>query len=316
MALTWRGLRGAPAAALVALILLAGCTPAPAAPTPAPAAPGTADASAPVVPPGPGRAELTVAGRTVAVHVGAAYRPGDPLLVVLHGYTAEGEGTASWFGLTRAADDVGLVVAMPNGRVDARGDSYWNAGACCDFYDSGVDDVGFIGAVVSAVSAAYGTDPARSYLVGHSNGGFLAHRVACEHADQIAGIVSVAGSMDDPFTCAPTVPVSVLQVHGDRDTTIPVAGGTIRPNGRDYLGVEEILAGWRAADRCAAEPTTDAPVDLDLAAPGSETQRTAWSCDAGTTVAWWNVVGGAHSPDPSPAFGAELVGWLEAHGRT
>lgn len=236
-------------------------------------------------------------------------------MVALHGYTAEGEGTAAWFGLIRAADTEGLVVAMRNGEINPRGESFWNAGACCDFNGTHVDDVGFISAVVSAVSATYGTDPARSYLIGHSNGGFLAHRVACEHADQIAGIVSVAGSMDDPFTCSPTVPVSMLQVHGDQDTTIPVTGGTMQPNGVDYLGVEGILAGWRGVNRCAAEPTTDAPVDLDLAAPGSETLRTAWSCGDGTSVAWWNVVGGAHSPDPSPTFGTELVGWLQAHGR-
>ena len=49
----------------------------------------------------------------------------------------------------------------------------------------------------------------------------MAHRMACDHADAIAAIVSIAGATFlNPDDCAPSEPVSVLQVHGTNDAVI------------------------------------------------------------------------------------------------
>ena len=40
---------------------------------------------------------------------------------------------------------------------------------------------------------AYTIDEKRIWAFGHSNGGFMVNRMACDMADKIAGIVSMAG---------------------------------------------------------------------------------------------------------------------------
>jgi polyhydroxybutyrate depolymerase len=40
--------------------------------------------------------------------------------------------------------------------------------------------VAYLGAVIDDVAAHYTVDPKRFFVIGHSNGGFMAHRLACE----------------------------------------------------------------------------------------------------------------------------------------
>jgi poly(3-hydroxybutyrate) depolymerase len=42
------------------------------------------------------------------------------------------------------------------------------------FYGSGVDDEGYLISIIDLVSAKYNVDLKRVYLIGHSNGGFMA----------------------------------------------------------------------------------------------------------------------------------------------
>ena len=65
-------------------------------------------------------------------------------------------------------------------------------------------------------------DRRRLFVYGLSNGGFLALRVACEHADVFAGVWSQAGSgFADESRCAPAAPIRVVVEHAATDTLIP-----------------------------------------------------------------------------------------------
>ena len=67
--------------------------------------------------------------------------------------------------------------------------------ACCDKYDAKPDDVGYLtGLIDEIIAAGWPVDPKRIYLFGHSNGGYMAHRMACDRADRIAAIICLAGS--------------------------------------------------------------------------------------------------------------------------
>ena len=80
--------------------------------------------------------------------------------------------------------------------------------------------------MVEEVAAEHAVDRRRVYVVGFSNGGFMSYRLACDHADRIAAIVSISGATyADPDRCAPSEPVAVLEVHGTDDRTIPYDGG-------------------------------------------------------------------------------------------
>lgn len=106
-------------------------------------------------------------------------------------------------------------------------DGSWDAGLCCGSARAAqVDDVGYLDALISRVRATHQIDPRRVYLAGFSNGGMMAHRYACERAEAVAAVFSVAGPLET-ITCRPGQPVAVLQVQGLADRTVPVGG-------RDY----------------------------------------------------------------------------------
>ncbi|MEN9643843.1 MAG: hypothetical protein RL238_512 [Actinomycetota bacterium] len=101
----------------------------------------------------------------------------------------------------------------------------WNAGGCCGAAArKDVDDVAFIDALIDEMMADHHIDADRVYVVGHSNGGFMAYPLACELSDRIAAVgLQAGGLMVD--TCAPERPVSLLHVHGRDDTNVPLDGG-------------------------------------------------------------------------------------------
>ena len=61
-----------------------------------------------------------------------------------------------------------------------------------------IDDVGYLESVIDAVGNLYPVDRSRVFLTGHSNGGMMTYRFACEHPELIAGAASVAGTMLTP----------------------------------------------------------------------------------------------------------------------
>lgn len=256
--------------------------------------------------------------RPVSVHVPPGYVPGTPtpLVVMLHGYTASGDLEEVYLQLTPLADSRGFLYAHPDGTVDLANQHFWNAtDACCNLNGSTVDDSTYLSTVIKQISAKYSVDPKRVYLVGHSNGGFMSHRMACDHADQIAAIASLAGAQwNDLAKCKPTVPVSVLQIHGTADAVIAYNGGVIGVNG--YPGAVTTANDWVGLDRCATTAdTSSAPLDLDSVLLGAETAVSKWSsgCSAGGHVELWTIQGGSHIPTLSPTFSSSVVDFLLAH---
>ena len=114
--------------------------------------------------------------------------------------------------------------------------------------NTAADDAAYLRRLIETVQARWPVDPRRVYVLGHSNGGYMSHRMACEHADLVAGIVSLAGAaFDDPVNidpalarCKPSEPVHILEIHGEEDGTVLYAGG--RPV--NTPSARETVAGW------------------------------------------------------------------------
>src|SRR5262245_36815191 len=129
--------------------------------------------------------------RPVTVIVPSSYKPGvpSPLLVMLHGYSINGQVEELFLQLAPVAEAKGFLYAHPDGTVDKDDKYFWNAtDACCDKYMTGIDDSAYLSSVIEEIKAHYSVDPRRIYVTGHSNGGFMSYRMACDHADQIAAI--------------------------------------------------------------------------------------------------------------------------------
>ena len=275
------------------------------------------------------RPDLVVGGdRPVTVHLPASYDANEPapLLILLHGYSGSGEGDAAEFKLAPAAAAGGFVSAYPDGTVDSQGNRFWNAtDATCDFDGTGVDDLGYLTGVIDEIQAELDIDPKRIYVFGHSCGGFMAYRLACDEAGVVAAIVSVAGATyADPADCAPSAPVSVVQVHGTADDIVLYEGGDLQdwdPSGpaRPYPGAETTAETWAAYDGCdEASTLLDEKVDVDAgitSASGlAETSVAEWKgCTSGAAVQLWTIPDGGHMPTVWSSFADTVLGFFLDH---
>jgi polyhydroxybutyrate depolymerase len=268
---------------------------------------------------------LFVAGgdRPVPVHVPAGVDPaGAPLLLVLHGYSSNRAEMEAWLPLGAAAERRGVVWAYPEGTVNERGERSWNAtDACCGF-GSQVDDSAYLAALIDEIVAKAPIDRRRIYIAGHSNGAFMSHRMACDHADEVAAIAPISGmTFADAADCRASAPVAVVQVHGDADDIIRFEGGAISeagPSVPSYPGAEETVDTWLAIDGCDRALTgTSRRVDVDaeVAGPDDPAETTvaeSAGCDPGGRVELWTMHGVGHGPAFTEGFPDAVLDFLLA----
>ncbi len=240
---------------------------------------------------------LSVGGlnRSYRLYIPADLPSPAPLVVMLHGGFGSAQQAERAYGGDQLADGAKFVVAYPDGVGRA-----WNVnGGCCGRPSrEGVDDVGFVNAVVNDVAANVGIG--RRYATGISNGGMLAYALAC-NTDTFAAIGPDSATQLDK--CAAPHPTSVMHIHGTADPRIRYDGspgsGVATPDGGPP--VPDLNAFWRNVDRCAP-PATDTD--------GAITTSTA-DCPDGRSVALVTVDGGGHE---WPSFATQrLWDFFAAH---
>jgi polyhydroxybutyrate depolymerase len=248
------------------------------------------------------------------MHAPPAHEEHAPLLVLLHGYAQDHVAIAAALGANALADEHGFFLALPDGTLDPNGRRFWNASdACCNFQRLPVDDVAYIDAILADALARYPIDATRVYVAGFSNGGFMAHRYACERAERVAAVVSLAGDPSkDASQCKPRVPVSVLQVHGDADPVVPYEGapaygGSVFRMPAAIPSAKEGIATWSRLDGCGAPTTSDDGREEDLRYVG---------CAGGTEVQLWTRHGATHALGLRHEDMERVWSFLAVHTRT
>lgn len=268
---------------------------------------------------GPYVADPLIVARPFATVVPVGYARGTPtpLVVLLHGFTATAATQDAYFKLSALAQTRTFLLALPDGTVDGAGQHFWNAtDACCAFGQT-VDDVAYLTAVIHDLQARFSVDPKRIFLVGHSNGAFMSHRMACDRSELIAGIVALAGDVwADTARCNPTGPVNVLQVHGTLDAVIQYNGGVALAGQPPYPAAETSVATWAAKNHCTGTQLEPIGGDLDLVTDlvFSETQRENFTgCPDGAAAELWRIRGGSHIPLFNEGWANTIYTWLSAH---
>jgi polyhydroxybutyrate depolymerase len=254
--------------------------------------------------------------RYYQVYVPQGYDPKvpTPVVIYLHG-GAGSPRAASVDGVDTAADKFGFILVIPAGtgpipdRLLTWNSGKWSAGkegsveSCCGYAEkNNIDDVGFISMAIEEVKTKFNVDEKRIYVTGLSNGAMMSYRLACELSDKIAAIAPVA-PLAVPMNCAPSEPVSVMDIQGTRDPCVPYEGG----NGgclesREMQSAKEMVDTWKNINKCS---------DNSIIAyqKGNVTCLSYNKCEGNSEVELCTVEGGGHTwPSGSQYLPVDSIG--------
>jgi polyhydroxybutyrate depolymerase len=276
---------------------------------------GTAPASAETFPTSAGSYDLSYVtswdGRTRSyrLHLPTGFAPGDgisrPLVMVMHGGLGTSTSMENATLYSPKADANNFIVVYPQGTGGIGGT--WNASSFCCGYalSNNVDDVRFLKDIVARLSANYTINANKVFATGHSNGGVMSWRLACDAGDVFKAFAPNAGDstyLHGGAACNLGGSTRrILNLHGDADTNMPYNGGGTSgveqydrepvetPNPNLYGGQTD-LGQWTGYNSCAftalATETTSGYV-----------KKTFCSTTAGATnqIINYKVIGGTHA---------------------
>ena len=245
-----------------------------------------------------------------------------PLIVSLHGFGANSAWQSVYVPLHQRVNTDGFALLLPNGTRNTDGIRFWNpTDLRSQSGKTGQDDVAYLTELVASAREVREFGPV--YFFGYSNGGFMAYHMACKGLPGLRAVASLAGtSYVEDSICEGAPPVSVLHVHGTRDSAIRYEGDeSVRTTNSDgtptfYAGAREMVARWSERAGCdwPEEAQPYASLDLDRFVPGAETQAFGVDsgCADGVSIELWKGVGSGHVPGYGEAFMDALLDWLLA----
>ncbi|GAC1515889.1 MAG: PHB depolymerase family esterase [Gemmatimonadaceae bacterium] len=223
------------------------------------------------------------------------------LYLVLHGSSGTGDDIRRVSNMDSLSEAGRFLVAYPNG-VRGGGGAYpsdWNVGPnCCGAAGrEGIDDLGFLSALIRDVTRHLPVDVKRVYVVGFSDGGKMAHHAACKLSPMIAAIGVVSGSLQDA-TCVPGRAVPLVAIHGTGDTQVAYFDNALTPPPRPVSGLAAQMPTsiqfWISNNGCSSGSTASQSPSVDRA--------TFTPCTGGEVV-FYTIQNGVHAWPGEPAGG-------------
>lgn len=232
-------------------------------------------------PAGTSEQTLSVGGveRTYLMTVPDSYT-GDapvPLLLNLHALQSDARQQLALSGFEAVAEREGFLLVTPSGIG-----GMWNVTGFPA--PSTSDDLGFLTALVDALSSSWNVDTDRIYATGMSQGGFLAFDLVCGAGPALAAIAPVSGVMtpDMAASCAPARPLPVLQTHGTADALV------------DYDASQAAVQWWVAFNGASATPEVSSLPDA-VPDNGTTVDQIVYAGGvSGADVAHLRINGGEH----------------------
>jgi polyhydroxybutyrate depolymerase len=226
-----------------------------------------------------------------------------PVVMILHG---RGLTPAAMERISHLLPVVGRAITV----YPAGWQRSWNAGGCCGVaHRQGVDDTAFLSSVVHQVLTTQpDASSRRVYLVGYSNGGRMAMRVACADPGLFAGLAAVEAVPVAP--CAGTVPLPTVLIASTGDPLLTIATDGPKKTMQGYIEptVGQTVDAWRQLDGCSPAASSK-PTGLVTATVWSNCQgqgRVQYDLYRGGSHRW--PVGGPTTPSAQSLIASFLWG--------
>lgn len=217
-------------------------------------------------------------GRTYQVFDGRSDRSAPaPTVFALHGFLGTGRAMSRSIGLNVVARQHGFVVVYANG-LGRR----WNDGRDPS---AATNDTGYLSGLINHIQAQGLAQADRIYIAGHSNGGGMAMRMACDRPDLIAAIAVVATKVPTNYQCAGGQPVPALFVYGTADRISPHVGRPMGSRLGAALSADQSLELWASRNGCRSVGPGQV-IDPD---PNDNTRANVYSY-RGCSAALWSVI--------------------------
>lgn len=226
--------------------------------------------------------------RNYKVHLPPNYNPSltFSMVINIHGYTSNAAEQELYTNFNVIADTANVIVVYPDGINNA-----WNSGWSTP-YHSGINDVGFLSALIDTMLANFSINPCKVYSIGMSNGGFMSHMLACELEGKIAAIAGVTGMLADSvaFYCQSTRAVPIMQIQGDNDPVVNF-------NGSDYAyrSYNDMITWWSNHNGCISSPSNYSYPNIN-SADNSIAALSVWNnCNGNSEIYGLRIINGGHT---------------------
>ena len=227
-----------------------------------------------------------------------------PLVLILHGGLGTGDQVASKTNFDSLAQKEGFLAAYPDAM-----NRHWNDGRKdpqATFAHAKVDDVGFISALIDALSIQFPVDARRVYATGVSNGGMMCHRLAFQLTNRLAAIGPVVASIPADLASSkiPDIPIPAIIFNGTADPLVPWKGGNVVRDRGKVISVADTVAFWVKHNGCNSTPLKTQMPDIS-----KEDGTHVW-CDTYVnalnkpTVVFYGIQDGGHNwPGADATYG-------------
>ena len=164
-----------------------------------------------------------------------------PIVFALHG---KGGKNTSWVNQLKSFTDSGEFVGIyPQGHLDS-----WNLGT----EPSKADDVAFINSIIKELENYNNLNMNKIYAIGTSNGSGMVNKLGI-HTSHFKAIAPVVSQLMESMPIKDnTKPLSIFQINGAKDSTIPIDGGIAF--GHNFLDALKSAEQWAINFECALPP--------------------------------------------------------------
>lgn len=229
-----------------------------------------------------------------------------PVVVLLHG---NGGSYDDILGLTGVkapykiwldiAQQENIIIAVPNGSIGSSNSRGWNDCRNDAPTNPTINDVDFVNSLLDFIKDKYSSNNLKNYVVGTSNGGHFAIRLAQEIPNKITAFASIVAANSVNSQCTnSTVKVSALFMNGTNDPIMPYIGGQMASNRGEVFSTDSTISYWVQRNATNSIPEITTLDDINSSDNSIITKYLYKNGGSNTEVALYKVNIGGHT-EPS-----------------